>query len=67
MPIRMPKWRNWQTRYVQGVVSLRSCGFESHLRHHITALQIIGGAVLTFAIKDIVVWPDSLSILAQSV
>ena len=20
----MPKWRNWQTRYVQGVVSLRS-------------------------------------------
>src|SRR3972149_10162431 len=30
-------WRaevaEWQTRYVQGVVSLRSCGFKSHLRH----------------------------------
>ena len=24
----------WQTRYVQGVVSIRACGFESHLRHH---------------------------------
>ena len=23
-----------QTRYVQGVVSIRSCGFKSHLRHH---------------------------------
>ncbi len=21
---RKPKWRNWQTRYVQGVVTLRS-------------------------------------------
>ena len=30
---RLPKWRNWQTRYVQGVVSLCSCGFDSHLRH----------------------------------
>jgi len=20
----LPKWRNWQTRYVQGVVALRS-------------------------------------------
>ena len=28
-----PQWRNWQTRYVQGVVSLRSCGFKSLLRH----------------------------------
>ena len=28
----------WQTRYVQGVVSLRSCGFKSHLRHHGHAL-----------------------------
>ncbi len=24
----------WQTRYVQGVVSVRTCGFNSHLRHH---------------------------------
>ena len=30
----MPKWRNWQTRYVQGVVNLRSWGFKSLLRHH---------------------------------
>ena len=29
-----PKWRNRQTRYVQGVVTVRSCGFKSHLRHH---------------------------------
>ena len=29
-----PKWRNRQTRYVQGVVSLRSCEFKSRLRHH---------------------------------
>ena len=29
----VPKWRNWQTRCVQGAVSLGSCGFESHLRH----------------------------------
>ena len=28
-----PKWRNWQTRYVQGVVRVTSCGFKSHLRH----------------------------------
>ena len=28
-----PKWRNWQTRYVQGVVGLRSWGFKSLLRH----------------------------------
>ncbi len=28
-----PKWRNWQTRYVQGVVRVPSCGFKSHLRH----------------------------------
>ncbi len=28
-----PKWRNWQTRYVQGVVREPSCGFDSHLRH----------------------------------
>src|SRR5690606_19995914 len=32
-PESMPKWRNWQTRYVQGVVGARPCGFKSHLRH----------------------------------
>ncbi len=31
--LRKPKWRNWQTRYVQGVVRVPSCGFKSHLRH----------------------------------
>jgi hypothetical protein len=31
----MPKWRNWQTRYVQGVVGFGPCGFKSHLRHSI--------------------------------
>ena len=30
----MPKWRNWQTRYVQGVVGESPWEFESALRHH---------------------------------
>ena len=30
----MPTWRNWQTRYVQGVVPARECGFKSLRRHH---------------------------------
>jgi hypothetical protein len=25
----------WQTRYVQGVVSVRACEFKSHLRHQL--------------------------------
>ena len=29
----LPEWRNWQTRCVQGAVSISSCGFDSHLRH----------------------------------
>ena len=29
-----PKWRNWQTRGVQGAVHFCACGFKSHLRHH---------------------------------
>ncbi len=32
---QLPKWRNWQTRYVQGVVLFGECGFDSHLRHHL--------------------------------
>jgi len=32
----MPKWRNWQTRYVQGVVGESPWEFESPLRHHIS-------------------------------
>ena len=31
----MPKWRNWQTRYIQGVVPVREWRFESSLRHQI--------------------------------
>jgi hypothetical protein len=29
-----PKWRNRQTRCVQGAVGISPCGFKSHLRHH---------------------------------
>ncbi len=29
----MPEWRNWQTRYVQGVVAVKPSGFNSQLRH----------------------------------
>jgi hypothetical protein len=31
----VPKWRNWQTRYVQGVVGESPWEFESPLRHQI--------------------------------
>ena len=31
----------WQTRYVQDVVSFRMCGFKSHLRHHAPVAQRI--------------------------
>jgi hypothetical protein len=31
-----PKWRNWQTRTTQNRVPVRVCGFDSHLRHHIS-------------------------------
>ncbi len=30
-----PKWRNWQTRYIQGVVPVRAWRFESSLRHQL--------------------------------
>ena len=30
----VPKWRNWQTRQVQGLVGVRSWEFDSPLRHH---------------------------------
>ena len=33
-----PKWRNWQTRYIQGVVPVREWRFESSLRHHFLCL-----------------------------
>ena len=31
----LPKWRNWQTRYIQGVVPDRAWRFESSLRHQL--------------------------------
>ena len=31
--VPVPKWRNWQTRYIQGVVPVREWRFESSLRH----------------------------------
>jgi hypothetical protein len=33
LSLAQPKWRNWQTRYVQGVVGVLPWGFESPLRH----------------------------------
>src|SRR5690606_15066802 len=50
MNVTAPKWRNWQTRYVQGVVPIRECGFDSHLRHqnHMLAnsVGLVGPALL---------------------
>ena len=31
--IIMEEWRNWSTRYFEGVVTVGSCEFESHLLH----------------------------------
>ena len=31
--LMLPKWWNWYTRHTQNVVSVRRCGFESHLRY----------------------------------
>jgi hypothetical protein len=33
-----PKWRNWQTRYIQDVVPVRAWRFESSLRHQLLGL-----------------------------
>ncbi len=35
----VPKWRNWQTRYVQGVVGESPWEFESPLRHHTSSCE----------------------------
>src|SRR5437773_3219691 len=35
-----PKWRNWQTRQIQGLVPARVSGFESPLRHHPQLIHI---------------------------
>jgi len=37
---RAPKWRNRQTRYVQGVVGIRPWEFKSPLRHHQPAVHL---------------------------
>ena len=34
-----PKWRNWQTRMIQGHVPARVWGFESPLRHQLLTRQ----------------------------
>ena len=31
--VELPGWRNWQTRYIQGVVSVRTCRFDSCSGH----------------------------------
>src|SRR6266568_2690885 len=36
MALSGPKWRNWQTRMIQGHVPARVWGFKSPLRHHAT-------------------------------
>jgi hypothetical protein len=35
----LPGWRNWQTRYIQGVVSARACRFDSCSRHKEEAVR----------------------------
>ena len=42
IPSAMPKWRNRQTRCVQGAVGISPCGFKSHLRHHPPSQVSIG-------------------------
>jgi integrase len=29
----VPKWRNWETRCLEGAVPVMACGFDSRLRH----------------------------------
>ena len=38
----MSRWRNWQTRYFEGVVNNGSCEFESHLGHQ----KVVGATAL---------------------
>jgi hypothetical protein len=37
-----PKWRNWQTRMIQGHVPARVWGFESPLRHQLLTAPQLG-------------------------
>ncbi|CCF82344.1 hypothetical protein NITHO_1020024 [Nitrolancea hollandica Lb] len=42
-----PKWRNRQTRYVQGVVGIRPWEFKSPLRHHRPEACLVQAFALT--------------------
>ena len=39
---RAPKWRNWQTHWIQSPALARACGFKSRLRHHSPSLLFLG-------------------------
>src|SRR3990172_4526656 len=54
---RAPKWRNWQTRCVQGAVGESLCGFKSHLRHRQPlegCLRFVGEADVTRSLSPVV-------------
>ena len=40
-----PPWRNWHTRTTQNRMTLRSCGFNSHRRHHRLACPPLEGTI----------------------
>jgi hypothetical protein len=46
-----PKWRNRQTRYVQGVVPSQECGFDSHLRHTGSGFREFAGPLFCFPLS----------------
>ena len=43
--IKLPKWRNWQTRRIQNPVPARGCGFDSLLRHFLNSPKTAPPAV----------------------
>src|SRR2546428_13814659 len=46
----LPKWRNWQTRYIQGVVRARAWRFEASLWNNVFWLRLgLGSTVFTVA------------------
>ena len=51
----VPKWWNWQTRYLEGVVGFRPCEFESRLRHHNSLARKIKKCTLEVA--GGILWP----------
>ncbi len=62
-------WRNWQTRYFEGVVNESSYGFKSHQPHHLkTELRI---SILSFFVSAVRIWkqnffPATLKFLGHS-